>query len=354
MTKATLTNGDATTTYTCSNYRQVAGNWVPYSIQIERQTANWNNRLPTSEQWTFTSVATAAPTPGSFNVPVAAKALVEYSSPITASSAIYVQSDMVDTRGLLAQRLAFAATEGAGKNCATAVLQQAALELGKSIPDGALARLVGEGGRTSMYDMMRLAQSQGLFCRAVKTDLATLKNLNDVKAILHIPGKGHFVLLNEVTDQDVWLTDLSSKKFYYRQSIDFFPMDWPEGTALLLSTRPISGQPGALSDATLATIAGGAYQCNNLLQEYTTYGCDSYGYTGCGGTVSVYFERWGCGSAPSGSCSYPRHGVFHREPLYSGPLRRLHDHRRNGTTATRVLASESDSEPETWQWPTEF
>lgn len=305
VTKATLTNGEATTTYTCSDYRQVAGNWVPYRIQIERQTPSWNNRLPTSEQWTFTSVATTAPTPGSFNVPVAAKALVEYSAPLTASSAIYVQSDMVDTRGLLAQRLAFAATEGAGKNCATAVLQQAALELGKSIPDSALARLVGEGGRTSMYDMMRLAQSQGLFCQAVQTDLATLRNLAGAKAILHIPGKGHFVLLNEVTDQDVWLTDLSSKKFYYRQSIDFFPMDWSEGTALLLSTRPISSRPGALSDATLATIAGGAgWACNTLLQEYATYTC-TYGgpySVGCDGAVIVCFERWGCGSAESGSC----------------------------------------------------
>jgi hypothetical protein len=303
VTKATLTNGTATTTYTCSNYRQVGGNWVPYNIQVERQTPSWNTKLPTSEQWTFTSVTTATPTAGSFNVPVAAKALVEYSAPLTASSAIYVQSDMIDTRGLLAQRLAFAATEGAGKNCATAVLQQAALELGKSIPDSALARLVGEGGRTNLYDMMRLAQSQGLFCQAVKTDLAALKNLDGVKAILHIPGKGHFVLLNEVTDQDVWLTDLSSKKFYYRQNIDFFPMDWSEGTALLLSTRPISSRPGVLSDATLATLAGGAgYACNSLMQEYATYGCDD-SYTGCNGSVTVYFERWGCGSAPSGSCS---------------------------------------------------
>lgn len=304
VTKATLTNGGATATYACSNYRQVAGNWVPYNIQIERQTPSFNNRLPTSEQWTFTSVATATPAPGSFNVPVTAKALVEYSAPLAASSAIYVQSDMVDTRGLLAQRLAFAAAEGAGKNCATAVLQQAALELGKSIPDSALARLVGKDGRTSMYDMMRLAQSQGLFCRAVQTDLATLKNLTGAKAILHIPGNGHFVLLNEVTDQDVWLTDLSSKKFYYRQSIDFFPVDWSEGTALLLSTRPISSQSGTLSDATLASLAGGAgYACNTLIQEYATGGCDGSLYTGCDGAVIVYWERWDCGSAPSGSCS---------------------------------------------------
>ena len=157
-----------------------------------------------------------------------------------------------------------------------------------------------------MYDMKRLAQSQGLFCRAVKTDLATLRSLNDVKAILHIPGRSHFVVLNSIDDRDVWVTDLSNRKFFYRQSVDFFPMDWSEGTALLLSTRPIPSQSGELPDAALASIAGGiGYACNTLLQEYAVYYCSTGGpYSlGCDGAVTVYFERWGCGQVQSGSCS---------------------------------------------------
>jgi hypothetical protein len=105
---------------------------VPWSILVERQNDSMTSRLPTSEQWTFTSVSAAAPAPGSFDVPLKAKALVEYSSPVAAESAIYVQSDRVDARTLLAQRLAYAAgAKSRRQNCATAALQQAAAELGK-------------------------------------------------------------------------------------------------------------------------------------------------------------------------------------------------------------------------------
>ena len=153
--------------------------------------------------------------------------------------------------------------------------------------------------------MKRLAQSQGLFCRAVKTDLAALKSLNGVKAILHFPGRSHFVVLNGIDDRDVWVTDLSSRKFLYRQSVDFFPMDWSEGTALLLWDRPIPSQPGELPDAALASIAGGAgWACNQLLQEQMIIPCisDYPAFLGCDGAFTVYYERWGCGRAASGSC----------------------------------------------------
>ena len=303
VTKARLTHaGGQTATYACSGYKLVGGNWVPTTVTIERQNSA-GDRLPTSEQWTFTSISAAAPAPGSFDVPLKANDLVEYSSPVTASSAIYVQSNTVDTRSLLAQRLAYAAgRDSQRQNCATAVVRQVAADLRKSVPDQALARLVGADGRTSMYDMKRFAESLGLYCRAVQTDLATLRSLNGVKAILHIPGQNHFVVLSEVDDRDVWLIDLSNKKFYYRQSVDFFPMEWPEGIALLLSDRPIPSQSAELSDSVLATIIGGiGWACNELLQEEAVYYCDGY-VTGCDGAVSIYYERWGCGPVQKGSC----------------------------------------------------
>jgi hypothetical protein len=305
VTKATLTSpGGLVVTYTCSDYRLAGSNWVPWSILVERQNDSMTSKLPTSEQWTFTSVSAAAPAPGSFDVPLKVKALVEYSSPVAAASAIYVQSGGVDARSLLAQRLAYAAGANSRRqNCATAALQQAAAELGKTVPEQALARLVGPDGWTNLYDMKRLAESLGLYCRAVQTDLATLQGLAGVKAILHIPGKNHFIVLDAVDDREVWLTDLSSRKFHYSQSVDFFPMDWSEGVALLLSDRPISGSFTALPDAQLGNVIGGTgYACNQLLQDsYVSY-CDEY-WTGCSGSVDVYFERWGCGQAPSGSCS---------------------------------------------------
>jgi hypothetical protein len=303
VTKATRTyGGGATVTSTCSGYRQVAGNWVPSAVTIERKNDNFDNKLPTSEQWTFTSVSAAAPTPDAFRVSLAPNALVEYSSPVAAASAIYVQSNTIDTRGLLAQRLAYAAGEGLRRqNCATAAVQEVASEFGKSISGDALAGLVAPDGRTSMYDMKRLAESQGLFCQAVKADLATLRTLPGVKAILHIPGKDHFVVLSEIDDHNVWLVDLSNKKFCYRQSVDSLPVSWSKGAILLLSDQPIPGQSGALSDAALATLAGGSgWACNDLLQDYFASYCHlSFG---CSGAVVAYYQRWGCGPADSGTC----------------------------------------------------
>jgi Tfp pilus assembly protein PilP len=305
VAKATLTSpGGLVVTYTCSDYRLAGSKWVPWSILVERQNDSMTSRLPTSEQWTFTSVSAATPAPSSFDASLKVKALVEYSSPVAAESAIYVQSDRADARSLLAQRLAYAAAANSRRqNCATAALQQAAAELGKAVPDQALARLVGPDGETSLYDMKRCAESSGLYARAVQTDLETLQGLAGVKAILHIPGKNHFIVLDGVDDREVWLTDLASRKFHYSQSVDFFPMDWSEGVALLLSDRPISGSFTALPDGVLGNILGGAgWSCNQLLQESYVYYCDEY-FTGCSGAVSVYFERWGCGQTPTGSCS---------------------------------------------------
>lgn len=307
VTSAVLTRNGATTTYTCSDYRKVGTNWnqVPYNIYIERRNTSKQNRMPTWERWAFSSVSVTKPAATSFQVPLVADTQVEYTAPIAAASALYVESNVTDTRGLLAQRLAYAATQGSRpQNCATAALQQIAAEFGKSVAESALTRLVGADGRTSLYDLKRLAQSQGLFCRAVQTDLATLQDLQNTKAILHIPGQDHFVVLQGVEGRNVWLADVSSRKFFYHKSVDSFPLDWPEGTALLVSDRPIPGQATELSDATAQGITGGAYYaCNVLLQEQGMAMCDGP-FIGCDSTCVYYYERWGCGSASSGSCTY--------------------------------------------------
>ncbi len=208
----------------------------------------------------------------------------------------------MDTRRLLADRLAFVAGAGArAQNCATAAVQEVASEFGKSIAPAALAGLVGPDGRTSLHDLKQLAESQGLYCQAVKADLATLRTLPGVKVILHHPGRGHFVVLSEMDDHNVWLVDLSNKKFCYRQSAASFPTRWSQATALLLSTRPIPHPSAELPDAALASITGGGWECNSLIQEEYVGYCDQ-GVYGCSGAVVVYYERWGCGWAESGEC----------------------------------------------------
>jgi len=307
VTSATLTGISGFQAIYTLDYpeKPIAGQWVPSSVVIERKNDSIEGKAPSFESWTFTSISTATPSSASFNAPVAMDATVEYVSPLMASSAVYVNSYEVDTDGLLAQRLAYGVAEGSRRqNCATAAVRHVAAGFGKSISNAALANLVGPNGGTSLYNLKQFAQGQGLYGRIVKTDLAGLKNLGATRAILHIPGKKHFVVLDRVDGQNVWLVDLSSRKFYHRQSVHFFPLEWTEGTALLLSDQSITGQFTEIPDAASSKLIGGAYYlCNRVLQEFDITGCD-YLSGICQGNYMVYWDRMGCGYAESGTCEY--------------------------------------------------
>jgi hypothetical protein len=208
----------------------------------------------------------------------------------------------------LAERLTFAASKGThAQNCATAALKYTLSKLGKDVSQDKLAQLVsGATGSTSLAAMKQFVQGLGLYCRAVKTDIQTMQNLKDCQAILHIPGKSHFVVLEVVDDKYVWTIDLASDKFYYSTDKNFFGMDWTEGVALLVSNKPINKDSNLieLPADELATIVGGVgYSCTNLLQEYDVVFCSEPIPGDCEGAYREYYERWGCKSATSGSCS---------------------------------------------------
>jgi len=281
-------------------YRQVAGGWVPSAISLERRDVI-TGRLLASDLWNLTSVDGKAPTPDKFDVDYDTDTLVQYDSPVTDEPSIYVYSNSVDTDRLLADRLAYASGQGKKRqNCGTAALDHVASRLGKSISSSTLESLVGPDGRTTLLAMKQLAQSLGLQCRAIQTDLAGLRNLSGIKAILHIPGRNHFVVLDSIDDRHVRIIDLSDSRFYYSQSVDFFPMEWSQGVALLISTGPIAGQYSNLDDTVLAAIAGtSGYSCTRLVQIFHWYPC----IEPCDGYYMVFWERYGCGFAESGTCS---------------------------------------------------
>lgn len=305
VTSATMaTTSGFEVAYTLSGYTSHNGQWVPSSVVIERRNVGDENAAPTIERWSDITVAsTAAPSLNSFTVALAPNAVVEYLIPTSASSTLYVHSGQVDVDALLIERMTYGAAEGRQRqNCATAALQHVASQFGKSIPADALTNLVETNGSTSLYDLKCRAQELGLYGHVVKTDLAGLRSMGTAKAILHIPGKGHFVVVDHVDDQYVWLVDLSNKKFYYPQSVASFPLTWTEGTALLLSDRPITGEFAGIPDAASKDIAGGVYQaCNTPLQDEYTEPCMVLSDL-CQGCYSCYFERWGCGTASSGTC----------------------------------------------------
>ena len=302
------------------NYQLVSGNWVPSIVSIEQYDA-WTNKLLAYDIWNFTGINGEAPMPWSFNVDYEADALIEYRSYVTNKPAMYRYSYIVNTDMLLAERLAFAASEGTqAQNCAMAALKYAASQLGKDVTDRQLTQLVSEPDKTtSLYAMKQFAQGLGLYCRAVKTDIQTLKSLNDCKVILHIPKKNHFVVLGDIDDKYVCSIDLTKNKFYYRTDVGFFGMDWSEGTALLISNTPITGKFFDIKDGELRTIIGGSgYSCTNLLQEYDVVYC-SYVGGECGDYYELYWERWGCEAAPSGSCSNSRMISSAESPCINDP-----------------------------------
>jgi hypothetical protein len=303
VTTATFEDAaDRIVTYTCGDYRQVGSALVPYSISIRRQD-RVTGRLLSADEWTITSLDTTVPAPDSFAVSYPLDTVVESLSPVDSETTIYSYAPAADTDDLLAQRLAYVnATGRTRQNCATAALENVASSFGKSIPVSTLAGLVGANGQTSLAQMKQAAQAAGLYARAVQADLAALQDLNGVKAILYLPGTKHFVVLNELDDQYIRLIDLSSKRFYYRQSADLFPREWT-GIALLVSNRPIAGGFSDLSDGALVNIAGGVYMtCTKLFQNDTLIPCSEYpGH--CSGAVVYYWKRYVCEEAASGSCS---------------------------------------------------
>ncbi len=289
-----------------SNYQAVAGIMMPQMILIEQIEAG-TNKLLGHDLWTFAVVDCNLPGADGFEVQLEQDVQVEYMSPVTAKPVIYNHSNVTDTEQLLAERLAYAAGQGTKvQNCATESLKYTTGKLGKNVTEQQLAGIVNStDNKTSLSSMKQLAESLGLYCKAVQTDIDSLKNLNNCQVILHIPGKQHFVVLDRIDESSVRIIDLTSDRFYYRTDVGFFNMDWSDGVALLISAEPIGGQFTEIANDQLGNIAGAAYyQCNRIMQEYNLISCDYIGGL-CGGNAYTYWKRWGCGTADSGSCSQP-------------------------------------------------
>lgn len=302
-----------------SGYRQIAGHWVPTTVLIERHDVV-TDRLISSDKWDFIAVDGVVPGPETFSMDYTVDTVVEYYSPIE-GAATFNYSNRVDTDRLLAERLTYVATKSTQpRNCATAALQYAAGQFGKSVSDSVLTRLVQGDGQTSLYDLKQAAQGLGLHCRAVTTDIATLAERPDCVAILHLPGTNHFVVLDHVDEQYAWLVDLSSRRFYYRQDVALLPADWSEGTALLLSTQPIKGDFRDISDSVLSLIVGaeGGWSCTKLLQDQYMIPCIETDY-GCTDVWRGFYRRYGCEAAESGTCfEQPMYRMV-ASPCYSEP-----------------------------------
>lgn len=288
------------------NFKLISGNWIPMSMLIEKYDRS-TNKLLASDFWKFISINDAVPSSDSFQVNLKPGALVSYNSSSTGKPLMYQYAEKSDIAQPLASSQALAASDGSSlQNCATVAVGYAAQQLGKKITSQQLKPLVnGQAKTTSLHEMKQFLQGLGLYSRVVRTNLDALRELSDCKAILHIPAKNHFVLLDHVDSQYVWILDLTSRKFFYRVDINLFTKDWSDGTALLISKQPIEIRDNSteIADAQLDDFVGASgYTCTRLLQESGTIYCDYIGGI-CAGYYEYYYERWGCEAAESGSCS---------------------------------------------------
>jgi len=257
-------------------YTQVSSKWVPTIITIEQyDNSKQIPELLSRDEWNINSISITLNPAEAFSVVYKTDALVEYHSPITDEPLSYRYSNKVDTDSLLQDRIAnVLAPETQAQNCATMVMKYVSEQLDRSVTNLQLAELVSELNKgTSLNKLRQFAQSLSFYCLAGKTDIATLKNLKDCQMILHLPGPNHYVVVEHIDDEYVWIIDLDSNKFYYRMKIDIFNLEWSKGTVLLISEEPLNileGNFTEFSEDQLHEIIGGFpnYSCTNLIQKY--------------------------------------------------------------------------------------
>ncbi|MHC4499311.1 MAG: cysteine peptidase family C39 domain-containing protein [Planctomycetota bacterium] len=205
--------GMASIVTTYHDYNLVSGKWIPTTIYTERyKLSEQTLQLLSYDYWDLTSIRVASLEPASFRPIYETGALVEFRSPLAERRLSYHYSTAVDTDALLQQKLAIVADEEQAQNCATVAMKYVLEQLGRDVADTNLAVLAGgpEAG-TSLHALRQFAQTLGLRCLAVKTDIQTLKNLKGCQAILHFPEPGHYAVLAYIDEEYAWIVDLDNK-----------------------------------------------------------------------------------------------------------------------------------------------
>lgn len=290
---------------TYGNYVEHLGRWIPMNILIDRYDGK---TLTDSDAWEIVSVQDFISEEESFSVAFRERALVEYNSPVLTKSAFYRYSKGFDIMPLLCKRFKADLRDDREKqNCGTVAVEQVLSKFEVPAADSDLESLVrADSGDTSLSQIQQLIQKKGLFCLPVKTDISGLKQFKDAQVLLHFPQKKHYVLLDRIDKDAVWLIDLDRQTFYYFMDIDRFEREWA-GIALVISDKPLSLQDGdsPIPGPVLENITGSAdYSCSELIQRYQVAYCPKMTLGTCGGRYIRWKELYGCQSDTSTSGGY--------------------------------------------------
>lgn len=309
---------------TYGNFIEQENGWIPTNILIDRYD---HNQLQTSDAWEIVSVQNMLPRPESFTVAFQEKALVEYHSPVLDKAVFYRHSDVRNIKPLLEKRFVAALKKEdlQKQNCGTVAVEKILSEVGISVTDLELEALIrADSGDTTLYQIQQFLLQKGLSCLPVKTDIPGLGRFKKAQVLLHFPQKKHFVLLDRIDGDTVWLIDLDRQTFYHSMDFVRLKQEWA-GIALVISKEPFSvqGDERPIPDPILENIAGSAdYSCSNLIQHYDVVFCPQMALGSCGGRYEMWNDLYGCKiDASGGYCE----GTKRVSSVYSSCIEDMHD-----------------------------
>lgn len=302
----TIENPQALLRQTYRDYLQVGDRWIPSKVLIERfDKRSAAPQLISYEDWQFETIDPTAPAEEVFSVHFKNGTMVELKAAGSLQTFMYNASDQVDITTILEDKIALLQADNPDSvNCATAVIQHVAKRFSKTILPTELTGLVSQDTKkTALSAMKQTFDDAGLNCMAVETDLNTLETIPDCTKILYLSLSKHYVILDHVDDDGIWIIDLTNRKFYAKRNLDEFMQEWTSGVTLLVSNEPINPPLDAnfryLEPDEMAGIYGGAdfgtYSCTDLIQRNFHILCpDPIGGFLCCGAYYIFYERYGC------------------------------------------------------------
>lgn len=291
------------------NYQQIAGQWCPGSVLIEKYDINQSpHRLLSQDIWDFTMVSEQTPSATDFEANYDMDAYIEdysfgdepliyyYSSPLPPSAKINIDE-------LIQQRLMIESSPYR-QNCATASLEYIFNNLGVDCSLETLSSIVSDiDGSTTFAQIRNFAEDMGLNVYAASINMETLRSLSDYQVIVYLPASNHFAVVGEIDNAYIRMVDLSSNHLYSRYSVERFNTIW-DGTALLISPDSVRLAFNGLDSSQLNRIvgAGDCEDCKSPCQSSRVLPCQEVMGL-CGSAYTKYYARTCCAYAPGHSCS---------------------------------------------------
>ncbi len=289
-------------------FENYSGFWVPgFSSRKTFRIKNGEKELYSYKNWDFKKVKVEKVSESAYVPDYTNDTQVEYRTSESKKSFIYRHYDGVNVEAILDKKLSMQDSD-VKYNCAMASVEYVLSQFGMDSDVSKTEKLKNEKF-ISIKSILETFEEKGLHAEAVKTEVGELMNVGDCQIILHLPKEKHFLVLEYASDKHVWLVDLTSTKFYNRYTVESFQKRWKDGTAILVSKKPITDNNNLtkLTDNQILNTKGALpvsmedFDCTEIVQEYLPVLCEE----SCLGSIYfTFYERWGCASEPGegGNC----------------------------------------------------